>query len=491
MSASIPNHYVLLNIDPKADDAAIRRAYHRIALANHPDKTLGLPAAERERKATVFKQAAAAYECLLDHTKRRNYDYTLPRARPSYTAPPRSTPAPTPGREQQSGFKRPGASGYTQPSKRETQPPPPPRQPPQQPPKTKPRPFQAPRFFHPFRNPACKAPPPSRPDAQFKPQPFPNVYAFKAGGGGMPNTSPSQNPNPAAKPGVGGKPRPNNGTASPPFYAYTETEGPGNATAHYQTITAQYAYQSYSLEELRVADYLQNRRFSSPQGNKHAFTAGTAPSGATSSPWFYAPVTESLSHTTLTFSNSCGWNFSVSTSRSCTWTHAPILPYRGADTAGEITVKIPLQRAGVRTYKDVDVMVNVKSTPGFRSTALSSIVVERASDSGIIELQITLATASGPPSLVPAPSWIWAFDADMGYLIPFYNIMRATQLIFYPSYPSHAVPQRIPHPEGSPQAMLTRLYPGIRFGNMSEHSYCAEVEWGGRKLWRLLAVGSM
>jgi DnaJ-class molecular chaperone len=99
MSASIPNHYVLLNIDPKADDAAIRRAYHRIALANHPDKTLGLPAAERERKATVFKQAAAAYECLLDHTKRRDCDYTLPRARPSYTAPPRSTPAPTPGRE--------------------------------------------------------------------------------------------------------------------------------------------------------------------------------------------------------------------------------------------------------------------------------------------------------------------------------------------------------------------------------------------------------
>jgi hypothetical protein len=112
----------------------------------------------------------------------------------------------------------------------------------------------------------------------------------------MPNTSASQNPNRAAQPGVGGKTRPNNGTASPPFYAYLEKEGPGNATAQYQTITAQYAYQSYSLEELRVADYLQNRRFSSPQGNKHAFTAGTAPSGATSSPWFYAPATESLSH---------------------------------------------------------------------------------------------------------------------------------------------------------------------------------------------------
>jgi hypothetical protein len=157
----------------------------------------------------------------------------------------------------------------------------------------------------------------------------------------MPNTSHSQNPNPAAQPGVGGKTRPNNGTASPPFYAYTETEGPGNTTARYETITAQDAYRSYSLEELRVADYLQGRT----QRNKHAFTSGTAPSGATSSPWFYAPVTETQSITTLIFSNSCGWNFSISISRSYTWAHAPILPHRGADTTREITVKIPLQRA--------------------------------------------------------------------------------------------------------------------------------------------------
>ena len=40
------NHYQILGIDIKANDAVIKKAYRRVALANHPDKTLHLSTAE-------------------------------------------------------------------------------------------------------------------------------------------------------------------------------------------------------------------------------------------------------------------------------------------------------------------------------------------------------------------------------------------------------------------------------------------------------------
>ncbi|KAJ4984617.1 nucleoporin nup189 [Stagonosporopsis vannaccii] len=62
----------------------------------------------------------------------------------------------------------------------------------------------------------------------------------------------------------------NNGTASTPFQAHTEKDGT-SATQHYQTITFQQPYQNFSLEELRLADYNQGRRYGNSNGQGGAF----------------------------------------------------------------------------------------------------------------------------------------------------------------------------------------------------------------------------
>jgi hypothetical protein len=276
----------------------------------------------------------------------------------------------------------------------------------------------------------------------------------------------------------------------------------------YQTITHQQAYCHYSLEELRCADYAQGRRFgfaeppiftTPSQQQTHAFTAGTPPYSGTTDRWFYAPVAESAQHTTLTFSNNWGWNFSIAVSKKYIWTAPPILPSLHADATEEITIKIAMRRA---TFTDArydplikEVNVTLKSTPSFCTTALSSMFLEGHGDG--VELRITLATASVPASSVPPPTWRWGFDVDMGFLIPFYKTLRATHLMFYPSYPAHAMgegreaPATEPFPDGSPAKGLVALWPGMRVTALSRQFYCEEVEWECRKLWRLVAVGSI
>ncbi|KAF1912673.1 nuclear protein 96-domain-containing protein [Ampelomyces quisqualis] len=70
--------------------------------------------------------------------------------------------------------------------------------------------------------------------------------------------------------------QPNNGTASVPFSAVTEKDGAStNASQQYQTITFQQPYQNYSLEELRVADYNQGRRYGNQNGQAGAFGQST------------------------------------------------------------------------------------------------------------------------------------------------------------------------------------------------------------------------
>tara|TARA_R110002003_G_scaffold878_8_gene21736 strand:+ start:5247 stop:8648 length:3402 start_codon:yes stop_codon:yes gene_type:complete len=70
--------------------------------------------------------------------------------------------------------------------------------------------------------------------------------------------------------------QPNNGTASTPFQPFSEKDGTtGNATQQYQTISFQQPYQNYSLEELRVADYNQGRRYGNQNGQAGAFGQST------------------------------------------------------------------------------------------------------------------------------------------------------------------------------------------------------------------------
>ncbi|KAF2277162.1 uncharacterized protein EI97DRAFT_432771 [Westerdykella ornata] len=67
--------------------------------------------------------------------------------------------------------------------------------------------------------------------------------------------------------------QPNNGTGSVPFSAFQEKDGTGSQ--HFQTITFQQPYQNYSLEELRLADYNQGRRYGNQNGQAGAFGQST------------------------------------------------------------------------------------------------------------------------------------------------------------------------------------------------------------------------
>ncbi|EKG13362.1 Peptidase S59 nucleoporin [Macrophomina phaseolina MS6] len=67
----------------------------------------------------------------------------------------------------------------------------------------------------------------------------------------------------------------NNGTANTPFQAHVEKDGATSQNAHYQTITFQSPYQGFSLEELRLQDYAQGRRYGNANGQAGAFGAST------------------------------------------------------------------------------------------------------------------------------------------------------------------------------------------------------------------------
>jgi nuclear pore complex protein Nup98-Nup96 len=73
--------------------------------------------------------------------------------------------------------------------------------------------------------------------------------------------------------GAAGQPPPNNGTASVPFSAFQEKDAGGQQ--QFQTITFQQPYQHYSLEELRLADYNQGRRYGNSNGQAGAFGQST------------------------------------------------------------------------------------------------------------------------------------------------------------------------------------------------------------------------
>ncbi len=63
--------YEILNVDRSAGKADIKKAYHKAALANHPDK---VAEEDRETAEVKFKAASQAYEILSDEEKRHLYD---------------------------------------------------------------------------------------------------------------------------------------------------------------------------------------------------------------------------------------------------------------------------------------------------------------------------------------------------------------------------------------------------------------------------------
>ena len=66
-----PDLYKILNVDKSASKAEVKKAFHKAALASHPDK---VPPEEREGAEIKFKAINQAYEILQDDEKRQKYD---------------------------------------------------------------------------------------------------------------------------------------------------------------------------------------------------------------------------------------------------------------------------------------------------------------------------------------------------------------------------------------------------------------------------------
>jgi len=70
---STRNYYELLGVSPSVDAITLRRTFHRLSKALHPD-TSSLPVEEAARK---FQQVCEAYELLADPIRRKAFDDSL------------------------------------------------------------------------------------------------------------------------------------------------------------------------------------------------------------------------------------------------------------------------------------------------------------------------------------------------------------------------------------------------------------------------------
>jgi len=63
------DYYQVLGVDKNASADEIKKAYRKLALKYHPDRTKGDKEAENK-----FKETAEAYEVLSDQNKKAQYD---------------------------------------------------------------------------------------------------------------------------------------------------------------------------------------------------------------------------------------------------------------------------------------------------------------------------------------------------------------------------------------------------------------------------------
>jgi DnaJ-class molecular chaperone len=68
------SHYASLEVAPTATPSDIKKAYRRLALKHHPDRN---PPSEKDAATARFRLVNEAYEVLIDHVRREQYDAEL------------------------------------------------------------------------------------------------------------------------------------------------------------------------------------------------------------------------------------------------------------------------------------------------------------------------------------------------------------------------------------------------------------------------------